>query len=80
MKRSLLVLVLLFLLLQSCSDPINEYNIIQKHFPYSQVYKVPNRLSQYIVTDTLGGVYYVECMNKTNDSISGINIIKHPRK
>jgi hypothetical protein len=80
MKRILpLIVIAVITLLTGCrqGDPIAARNAVMKEYPDGDIADLPGYGTnyKYIVRDTNGAVWYVDCLNYKDDNISGKTMI-----
>lgn len=77
--KTILFTVLLLCLTSCGCSPYNAKKNIEAEFPNSTVYNVPNHRYDFIVVDSIGNIYYVSCLNLTDDDISYMTKIHNVR-
>lgn len=77
-KTILSTILLLCLASCGCSSYRARQNV-EAEFPNSTIYTVSDRRYNFIVIDSIGNIYYVSCLNMTNDDITYMTKIHNVR-
>lgn len=77
--KTVLFIVLLLCLISCGTSPYNARKNVEAEFPNSTVYNLPDHRNSFIVVDSIGNIYYVNCFNMTDNDITYMTKIHNVR-